>query len=88
MESNSVRKTTPQKFITQPSNLLAVVIITFFFISEIMTLHNYGVTWDEGLGNLFFGERYLRYFTSFNEKYLDFNADLKSLILSVSPSLL
>ncbi len=31
------------------------------------------------MGNLFFGERYLRYFTSFNPKYLDFKADLKSL---------
>lgn len=39
----------------------------------------YGLTWDEGLGNLFFGERYLHYFTSLNPKYLDFNTDLKSL---------
>ena len=33
------------------------------------------MTWDEALGDLFFGERYLSYFTSFDGKYLDFQAD-------------
>lgn len=38
-------------------------------------LDRYNVTWDEALGDLFFGERYFSYFTSFDEKYLDFRAD-------------
>jgi phage shock protein PspC (stress-responsive transcriptional regulator) len=50
--------------------------VLLFLISGILTLKNYGLTWDEGLGNLFFGERYLHYFTSFNEKFLDFKMEL------------
>ena len=42
----------------------------------IATLKNYGLTWDEGLGNLFFGERYFHYFRTFDEVFLDFKADL------------
>lgn len=53
--------------------------VILFAVGGILTLHNYGLTFDEGLGNLFFGERYLHYFTSFNQKYLIFNADLDSL---------
>ena len=63
----------------QNSKIWAGLISILFLLSGILTLHNYGLTWDEGLGNLFFGERYFRYFTSFNPKYLDFNADLISL---------
>ncbi|MEM8993789.1 MAG: glycosyltransferase family 39 protein [Acidobacteriota bacterium] len=32
-------------------------------------------TWDEGLGDLFFGQRYFSYFTTFDPIYLDFAAD-------------
>lgn len=64
---------------SQDARLWAGLFITLFLLSGILTLHNYGLTWDEGLGNLFFGERYFRYFTSFNQKYLDFKADLDSL---------
>ncbi len=38
-------------------------------------LRQYNVTWDEALGDLFFGERYFSYFTSFDAKYLDFQTD-------------
>jgi len=31
--------------------------VIVFGLSGVITLHNYGITWDEGLGNLFFGER-------------------------------
>ncbi len=65
------------------ANLWAGLVVILFLFSGILTLHRYGLTWDEGLGNLFFGERYFRYFTSFNPKYLDFKADLNS--LSVYP---
>ncbi len=38
-------------------------------------LDQYNVTWDEALGDLFFGERYLSYLTTFDPVYLDFRAD-------------
>jgi hypothetical protein len=63
----------------QNAKLWGGLFIILFLLSGILTLNNYGLTWDEGLGNLFFGERYFRYFTSFNQKFLDFKADLDSL---------
>ncbi len=54
----------------------AVLIILTFFLSTTLTLKDYGLTWDEGLGNLFFGERYLNYLTQFKEHFIDFKADL------------
>ncbi len=38
-------------------------------------LSNYNVTWDEALGDFFFGQRYASYWTSFDARYLDFEAD-------------
>ena len=38
-------------------------------------LDRYNATWDEALGDYFFGERYLSFFTSFDPVYLDFDAD-------------
>ena len=38
-------------------------------------LDQYNVTWDEALGDFFFGERYLSFFTSFDPVYLDFKSD-------------
>lgn len=58
---------------------LMLVFVVLFLVVGIATLPHYGMTWDEGLGNFFFGERYLRYLTSFADKYLDFKADLGSL---------
>jgi len=40
-----------------------------------MVLDQYNVTWDEALGDFFFGERYLSWFTTFDGKYLDFRND-------------
>jgi hypothetical protein len=59
------------------SGLVALLFIFLFLVSGIATLPNYGLTWDESLGNIFFGERYWHYFTSFNSKYLDFNTELE-----------
>nr|MBC8512674.1 glycosyltransferase family 39 protein [Dehalococcoidia bacterium] len=57
--------------------LLVVVCVIAFVIMGALTLPKYGLTWDEGLGNLFFGERYFHFFTSFDPAYLDFdNEDL------------
>lgn len=58
---------------------LAGGLILLFLVSGVATLHHYGLAWDEGLGNLFFGERYLHYFLTFQQKYLDFQADLAGL---------
>ena len=55
------------------ADLIAVLFVLIFCLSGILTLSEYGMTWDEGLGNFFFGERYLRYVSSFNANYLNFN---------------
>jgi 4-amino-4-deoxy-L-arabinose transferase-like glycosyltransferase len=55
---------------------LVVVYIILFFLSGVLTLRYFGLTWDESLGNLFFGERYLHYFLSPAEVHLDFKAEL------------
>jgi hypothetical protein len=65
--------------IVHHANTLAIVFVFFYIVLGVATLKNYGLTWDEGLGNLFFGERYFHYFGTFNEKFLDFKADLSSL---------
>ena len=62
--------------ITNLYHLVAVIIIICFFTSGILTLSEYGMSWDEGLENMFFGERYFYYLTSFNYKYLDFKTEL------------
>jgi hypothetical protein len=51
--------------------LLAVLLLIAGFAS----LHLYNATWDEAVGDVFFGQRYLSFFTSFDAKYLDFGAD-------------
>jgi len=61
------------------SSLLMLLFTAGYLTAAIVTLPAYGMTWDEGLGNFFFGERYLFYLTSLNGKYLDFKADLASL---------
>jgi hypothetical protein len=53
-----------------PLGLAALVLVLGF-----PALSRYGVTWDEALGDFFFGERYLDYFLSFDQRYLDFAAD-------------
>ena len=39
------------------------------------SLHQYNAAWDEAVGDLFFGQRYLSFFTSFDTKYLHFMED-------------
>lgn len=38
-------------------------------------LSQYGVNWDEALGDFFFGQRYYSYFTTLDPAYLDFDAN-------------
>lgn len=51
--------------------VLAALLVAIGFTQ----LDRYNVTWDEALGDLFFGQRYLSYFTSFDSRYLDYEAD-------------
>lgn len=46
--------------------------IVFFLATGIATLSQYGLTIDEGSGNLFFGQRYFYFFSTFDDRYLDF----------------
>lgn len=69
MAQNVKRKFTSKFF----ADLVAILFILVFCVSGVLTLSNYGATWDESLGNIFFGERYLRYISSFNDKYLLFD---------------
>jgi len=49
-----------------PAAIAALVLILGF-----AALDQYSVSWDEALGDMFFGERYLSYLTSFDARYLD-----------------
>ncbi|MEM1248599.1 MAG: glycosyltransferase family 39 protein, partial [Acidobacteriota bacterium] len=59
----------------RPSWGLALALALLFVLLGGTQLDRYGVTWDEALGDFFFGERYLSYFLSFDARYLDFEAD-------------
>lgn len=58
------------------SDITILFLIMFFGISGFFSLGLIGISWDEGLGNMFFGERYLKYIETGQDKYLDFKADL------------
>ncbi|MCD4674009.1 MAG: glycosyltransferase family 39 protein [Anaerolineaceae bacterium] len=58
------------------SHILALLVVLLFTLSGILTLDDYGLAWDEGLGNIFLGERYYYYFQTFQQKYLDFKTEL------------
>jgi hypothetical protein len=58
------------------STTVAILLILAYGLSGIGSLHNFGISWDEGLGNLFFGERYYLYFQTQQEKFLDFKTNL------------
>lgn len=67
MDESGLRKKLPKT-----GYWIAAFVIVYIMLG-ILTLKNYSISWDEGLGNLFFGERYLNYFISFDAKYLNFN---------------
>lgn len=52
-----------------PPVLLFLVLGSF----AVPVLDRYNATWDEALGDYFFGERYLSFFTSLDPVYLDFD---------------
>ena len=51
--------------------LLAAALV----ITGASVLHDYNVNWDEAVGDLFFGQRYCSFFTTFDTRYLDFAAN-------------
>ena len=72
------------------SDWMIGLLVILFIVSGVTTLHNYGVAWDEGLGNLFFGEKNLRFLTSFDPRNLNSKIDLTKSIpvdlnLNLSP---
>ncbi len=63
-------------FAKSRSDWLIAFLVLSWTLLGVVTLPNYGITWDEGLGNMFFGERYFYFFMHPQEKYLDFKADV------------
>jgi len=58
--------------ITRVSRISVWILAAVLVVSGIATLPRYGLTCDEAWGNMFFGERYLHYFLTFDRSYLDF----------------
>ncbi len=58
-----------------PRTLIPLALILGLLAVGIPALDQYNVTWDEALGDLFFGQRYLSFFTTFDDAYLDFAAN-------------
>lgn len=54
-----------------PAWVVALGLLIFGFPA----LDQYNVTWDEALGDYFFGQRYLSFFTTFDPVYLDVRAE-------------
>ena len=75
MQICSPQEEIPAKLINAITNprLWALSYIVIYLILGIATLSDYGLTFDEGLGNLFFGERYLRFFITHDRSYLGLN---------------
>lgn len=55
--------------------IVPILLIAVLWTLGFPSLGKYNVTWDEALGDLFFGERYFSYFTSFDPAYLDFRGE-------------
>lgn len=54
---------------------LPLLLVALLWAFAFPSLDQYNVSWDEALGDLFFGERYLSYYTSFDPAYLEFAED-------------
>jgi 4-amino-4-deoxy-L-arabinose transferase-like glycosyltransferase len=55
--------------------LIPYTLAALLLLAGFLSLHQYNVTWDEALGDLFFGQRYFSFFTTFDHRYLDFAAN-------------
>ncbi len=50
---------------------LVLAYVLLFVVLGFVTLPQYGFTWDEGVGDVFFGERYFHFLITLNPAYLD-----------------
>lgn len=55
--------------------LVPAILIVVLFAWGFPSLNQYNVTWDEALGDFFFGQRYLSFFSTLDPIYLDFETD-------------
>lgn len=55
---------------------IPIALVLAFWSFAFPSLDQYNVTWDEALGDFFFGERYLSFFGSLDARYLDFQAEV------------
>lgn len=69
--TNIFRNTSPDPW-SKRAKLLMLGYVLLFIVLGFVTLPRYGFTWDEGVGDVFFGERYFHFFISLNPAYLDF----------------
>lgn len=60
------------EYVSRNSRRLVLVYILLLIVLGFVTLPAYGFTWDEAVGDVFFGERYIHFFTTLNPAYLDF----------------
>lgn len=72
-----------------PRTWLPLLAALLLLIIGLSAIDAYNVTWDEALGDFFFGERYASFFTTFDARYLDFEGnpypDDRSPDLGLSP---
>ncbi|MEM7355242.1 MAG: hypothetical protein AAF657_30810 [Acidobacteriota bacterium] len=59
----------------QVRRILPLSLVVLLFAGGWAALDQYNVTWDEALGDFFFGQRYLSFYTSLDPAYLDFRGD-------------
>ncbi|MBI5031791.1 MAG: glycosyltransferase family 39 protein [Chloroflexi bacterium] len=70
-QSRIIRRINRETLSKNASKLMLVYVIVFV-IAGFFTMRFYGFTWDEAVGDVFFGERYFHFWTTFNPAYLDF----------------
>lgn len=59
-------------FINKHDKRILTLYVLLFILAGFLTLPFYGFTWDEAVGDVFFGERYFHFWTTLNPAYLDF----------------
>ena len=68
-------RATPREIRAAASFLVPGAFILILWSFGFSSLGEHNVTWDDALGDLFYGERYLSYFLTFDQVYLEFDAD-------------
>lgn len=66
--------------------VIAALLGAIILVGGFAHLDDYGVTWDEALGDLFFGQRYFAFFTTLDPEFLDFASNPPGLTPDTSMS--